>query len=152
MKVFLMFRNRDFDLEGQFPPFADDLVQDLELNTLLNAISNGDEFIFNVSKRALLSSVNSAEMLLYRQNIIKDCLRNPSTVRNLYSIAVEGIEQEKKTYFGFFSKYPDAILHSAMELLHLFISTLRKLRKIVDDESSKFESEGFKRFFKMIQT
>ncbi|MCL5032489.1 MAG: DNA mismatch repair protein MutS [Thermotogae bacterium] len=152
MKVFLMFRNRDFDLEQQLPPFADDLVQDLELNIILNAMSNGDEFVFNISKRALLSSINSAEMLLYRQNIIKDCLKNPSTVRNLYSIAIEGIEQEKKTYFGFFSKYPDAILHSAMELLHLFISTLRKLRKIVDDESSKFESEGFKRFFKMIQT
>ncbi|MCL4407781.1 MAG: DNA mismatch repair protein MutS, partial [Thermotogae bacterium] len=78
MKVFLMFRNRDFDLEQQLPPFADDLVQDLELNIILNAMSNGDEFVFNISKRALLSSINSAEMLLYRQNIIKDCLKNPS--------------------------------------------------------------------------
>jgi len=152
MKVFLMFRNRDFDPEQQLPPFADDLVQDLELNTLLNAMSNGDEFIFNISKRVLLSSINSADMLLYRQDIIKDCLKNPVTIRNLYSIAVEGIEQEKKTYFGFFSKYPDAILHSAMELLHLFINVLKNLRKLAQEESSKFESQGFKRFFKMIQT
>ncbi len=152
MKVFLMFRNRDFDFEKPLPPFANDLVQDLELNILFKAMSNGDEFIFNISKIALLSSVNSADMILYRQDIIKDCLKNPLTVRNLYSIAVEGIEQEKKTFFGFFSKYPDAILHSAMELLRYFIGTLKKLRKIAQEESSKFESQGFKRFFKMIQT
>ncbi len=151
MKAFLLFRNRDFDSEHSLPSFTDYLVQDLELNTIFNVMSNGDEFIFDISKKVLLSSLNYVDTILYRQDVIKDCLKNSATVRNLYSIAIEGIGQEKKTYFGFFSKYPDAILHSSIDLLHLFIGTLKKLKKIADEESSKFESEGFKRFFKMIQ-
>lgn len=152
MKVFLLFRNRDFDPDQALPSFTDDLISDLGLNVVFNTMSNGDEFIFNISKRVFLSSLNYTDTILYRQDVLKDCLKNQSTVRELYSIAIEGVEQEKKTYFGFFSKYPDAILHSSIDLLHLFIGTLKKLRKIVDDESSKFESDGFKRFFKMIQT
>ena len=34
MKVFLLFRDSDFDPEPRLPPNADDLVQDLELATL----------------------------------------------------------------------------------------------------------------------
>jgi DNA mismatch repair ATPase MutS len=152
MKAFLMFRNRDFDLKQPLPPSADYLVQDLELNTLFNAMSSGDAFIFDVSKKTVLLSLVYSDPILYRQEILKDCIKNPSTIRNIYALAIEGIESEKKTYFGFFNKYPDAILHSSIEVLNLFMGTLKKIRKIADEESDKFESNGFKRFFNMIKT
>lgn len=152
MKAFLMFKNRDFDPKRSLPPSSNYLVQDLELNTLFTTMASEDEFIFDISKKVVLSSLNYMDTILYRQEILKDCLKNPSTIRNLYFLAKEGIENEKKTYFGFFSKYPDAILHSSIEVLRLFIGTLKKIRKIADEEANKFASEGFVRFFKMIES
>ena len=35
MKAFLMYRDRDFDLQQEFPPHEEALTQDLELDTLL---------------------------------------------------------------------------------------------------------------------
>ena len=54
MKAFLMFRDRDFDLNQPSPPNADALVQDLELETLFGAMAAGDPLIHDVSKVAML--------------------------------------------------------------------------------------------------
>lgn len=39
MKVFLMYRDRDFDLQPELPWNMEALVQDLELNILFNAMA-----------------------------------------------------------------------------------------------------------------
>ncbi len=58
MKAFLMYRDRDFDLQQIFPPHEEALTQDLELNTLFNAMALGDKVLFEVAKKAVLSSVS----------------------------------------------------------------------------------------------
>ncbi|MCL4439456.1 MAG: DNA mismatch repair protein MutS, partial [Firmicutes bacterium] len=127
------------------------LIQDLELNTLFNAMALGDKFLFEVVKKAVLSgSNNDLDTMLYRQNILKDCLKNSSIVRYIYDIAVESIESEKKNYLSIFSRYPAAILYRSIEVLQMFVGMLKKLRTIADEHADKFESEGFTAFFAML--
>jgi len=152
MKAFLMFKDRDFDLQRKLPSNEEALIQDLELNTLFNAMALGDEFLFEVAKKAVLSGLNNdLNTILYRQNILKDCLKNPSVVRDIYDIAVEAIASEKKSYWSFFSRYPGGILHSSIEVLQMFVGMLKKLRNIADEHADKFESEGFTAFFAMLK-
>ncbi|SHE93702.1 MutS domain V [Thermoanaerobacter uzonensis DSM 18761] len=152
MKVLLMYRDHDFDLEQKLSADEEALIQDLELNTLFNAMSRGDNFLFEVAKKYVLYSVYSdLDTILYRQDVLKDSLKNSSIVRNIYDIAVEAIENEKKYYFSIFTRYPAAILHSSMDVLHMFIGMLKKLKSIADQHADKFESEGFKRFFAMLK-
>ena len=100
MKAFLMFKDHDFDVQGKLPSNEQALTQDLELNTLFNAMALGDEFLFEVAKRAALSCLeNDLSTILYRQDIFRDCLKNPSIVRDIYKIAVEAIGGEKKAFF-----------------------------------------------------
>ena len=54
MKVFLMHPDRDFDLQRDLPPNETALTQDLELNTLFLAMANGDQFLFDMAKQAVL--------------------------------------------------------------------------------------------------
>jgi len=152
MKAFLMFKDHDFDLQRKLPSNEQALTQDLELNTLFNAMALGDELLFEVAKKAVLSGLNNdLNTILYRQNILKDCLKNPSIVRDIYDIAVEAIESEKKVYFGYFSKYPGAILHRSIEVLQMFVGMLKKLKNIADEHADRFESEGFTAFFTMLK-
>ena len=50
MKAFLMYKDHDFDLQQKLPPHAQALTQDLELQTLFNAMALGDKFVFEVAK------------------------------------------------------------------------------------------------------
>jgi DNA mismatch repair ATPase MutS len=150
MKAFLMYRERDFDLKRTLPSHEQALTQDLELNTLFNAMALGDEFLFEVAKKVFLFSVSDLDTILYRQNILRDCLNNPSIVRDIYAVAAESIEREKKHYFGFLSNYPDTILNRSIEVLQMFVVMLKKLRNIGDEHAGKFQSEGFRAFFAML--
>ncbi len=78
MKAFLMFKDCDFGLKGKLPWNEQALIQDLELNTLFHAMALGDEFLFEVAKKTVLSGLsNDLNTILYRQDILKDCLKNP---------------------------------------------------------------------------
>ena len=151
MKAFLLQKDRDFELKSELPWNEPALSQDLELDTLFYAMAGGDRFLFEVAKAAIVSSLsNDLDTILYRQKVLKDGLRHPSIIRELYAIAVEGVESEKKGYWGLLAKYPVGILNRSLELLRLQIPILTRLRQVAEDQANKFESEGFKTLFAML--
>jgi DNA mismatch repair ATPase MutS len=151
MKVFLMFKGHDFDLQQKLPWNEPALTQDLALNTLFNAMAPDDKFLFEVAKKAVILSLNDLDTIIYRQNILKDCLKNPSIVRDIYALAGEAIESRKETFWGVFTHYPSSILSSSVQLLQIFEVILKKLKNIAKQHADKFESEGFTAFFGMIK-
>ena len=153
MKAHLMYRDRDFDLQRKLPSHEQALTQDLELNTLFSAMAGGNEFLFQVAKQAVLSGLqDDLETILFRQAVLKDCLRNSSVVKNIYDIAVEAIEGKWKRWMGIFSRYPGGVLYEAVELLQVFMGLLGRLKRAADEHAGKFESEGFTTFFAMLRT
>ncbi len=151
MKAFLMYRNHDFDLQRKLPQSEQALTQDLDLNTLFTAMSLGDAFLFEVARKVVLSGVSDLDTILYRQNILKDSLKNRSIIQDIYNITTEAIEGEKKIYSGIFGAYPDAILNRSMKAMHLFAGSLKKLKEVADECAVAFESEGFAAFFAMLR-
>jgi MutS domain V len=152
MKAFLMYRDRDFIANADGVPNASDLVQDLELEKVLETMANGDKFLLEVAKPALLASLGSVEAVLYRQHILTDCIEYASVVREIYGIAVEAIEREKKVWGWMTIRYPSGTLSRAIEVLEIFSELLRKLRQVAVEKGSNFRSEGFRRLFEMIAT
>jgi len=152
MKVLLMHRDRDFDLRQELPWNESALAQDLELDTLLRAMAGDDPFVFDVARNALFSGLqNDVDTILYRQEILKDCLKNPAIIRELYDLAGETIAKKKKHWYGIYSRSPDGILYESIKLLQMFMGVLRKLRGIAEAHAGRFESEGFTVLFAMIQ-
>ncbi len=151
MKAYLMYRDRDFDMEQELPPQAQAVTQDLELNTLFDAMAVGDKVLLEVAKKAVLGSSSELETIRYRQDILRDCLSNSLIVRDIYDIAVSAIEKEKKSYWGILSDYPDAILRRSIEVLQMFVGMLKELRSIADEHFEAFESDGFTILFAMLR-
>jgi hypothetical protein len=57
MKAFLMYKDRDCGLKEDLLPNAAELTQDLELNTLIHAMSADDKFLLEVAKKSILASL-----------------------------------------------------------------------------------------------
>ncbi len=152
MKPLLMYQDRHFDLDAPLPPNGQALTDDLELNMLFNAMALDDQFLFEVARRTILSAVdNTAETILYRQDILKDCLKNPSVVIGIYNVATKAIEEEKGSYFRVYGRFPTSILHNSLSVLQMFVGKLRELKRLSEQYSVRFESRGFKTFFAMIE-
>jgi hypothetical protein len=153
MRALLMYPDRDFDLQQKLPGHAQAVTQDLELETVLRAMSGEDEFLLKVARQALLTSLqNDVDTVLYRQAILTDSLKAPAVVRQLYALAVETTEAKRKHYFGVFARSPGGILYESIELLKVLLGMLRRLRAIADTSSAGFESPGYTNFFMMLQT
>ncbi|MET8405382.1 hypothetical protein [Streptomyces sp900116325] len=149
MKAFLLYPDRDLDLDAGLPPEEPDLTRDLGLDTLFDAMADGDTFIRDVAQRVMLASLTEPEEIVYRQSVLGDCLTHPDAVRELYAIAVDTINGERRV-FGSFLRSPDSILRRSTDVLDLFVEMLHRLRKIGDDHAADFHSAGFTRFFEML--
>jgi hypothetical protein len=138
--------------EAQLPGLDGELAQDLELDTLWNAMADGDEFLLETAKRAVLSSLHDPDAIVYRQRVLADCLEQPTIVRQLYDLAMEALENERKAGGGFLGHdRPDTILHRSVQVLTLHVDVLKRLRQIADEQAQGFRSEGFTRFFAMLR-
>ena len=152
MKAHLMYRDRDFDSERPLPPNEAALIQDLELNVLFRTMAAGDDFLFKVAKWAvLLGPQDGLETILYRQAVLKDCLKNTSVVEELYSITVEAIEAKSRQWLGIFGNYPGSILSGGVSLLDMLMGKLGQLKDVGEREAPRFQSEGFSSFFTMLK-
>ncbi len=126
------------------------LTQDLELETLWNVMAAGDEFLFETAKRAVLSSLTDPDGIAYRQQVLADCLEHPMVARELYDLAVQALENERKAGGMWFRASPDTILSRSVQVLKLQVGVLRRLRAVADEHAASFRSEGFTRLFAML--
>lgn len=147
-----MYRDRDFDRAGELPSSEPELTRDLDLGTLFGVMAQGDDFLSEVARRAVLSSLEDPAEIGYRQRVLKDCLDQTSVVRQIYDVAVEAAVGEKKIYRGYFREYPNATLRRSVETLQLFAGMLRRLADIAGTHAADFRSEGFAAFFEMLAT
>ena len=151
MKALLMHKEKDFDLQQELPRNEAALRQDLELDTILDAMAHEDEFLFEVARVALLSGLdNDIETISYRQAAMQDALNNPEVVRSLYALAVEAIDTKRNQRLGIFSRNPSAILGGAINLVWMFTGILEKLRNVARESIEMFESEAFSSLFTML--
>jgi hypothetical protein len=152
MKVYLLYRDRDFDFGADSPVGHHDLIEDLELTTLLQAMAAGDKFLFQVATKVLLACVQEAEAIRYRQGVLADCLAQPEVIREMYAVAV-GALQDKRHLWGYGGNYQSASsnLSGAVAYLEAYVARLRQLRRIADEHAGKFRSEGLRTLFATLQ-
>jgi MutS domain V len=145
-----MLPDRDFVLGEGVCTNVSELTQDLELGVLFDAMAAGDGFLREIAKNALLASLVNPEAILYRQQILADCLVSPEVIREIYAIAVEGTETTKKVWSLMWERDASSTLHRSTEVLRLCVKPLRRLWRIANDLEPRVRSEGLKRFFAMI--
>jgi hypothetical protein len=150
MKTFLMHPNRDFDAQESAP--AIHFAQDLELDVLLRAAAGGDRYLYDVMSAVCAQAwTNDVATIQYRQEILKDCLANPSIVRELYAIAIEPFGRDRVWGFSLCSREPSSMVASGVRTLRGCLDVLRRLRDTCLASAGRFDSRGFRQFFATLQ-
>jgi hypothetical protein len=149
MKTYLLFADHDLAHEPTPVPNAEDLTQDVALEPLIEAMASGDRFLEEVANRILLEPLTAVDGIVYRQQVLTDCLHNEDVVRELYELSVDAYTRQRKVYGWLSDRNPASILSHAIQVLEIFVSELRTLRMIAVEHASEFESPGFRRFFEM---
>lgn len=148
MKVHLMFRDRDFDVNRELPWSASALADDLHVDVLVAAMSGEDAYVANVARHALLDGLVDRDTTIYRQAVLRDCVEHESSVRSLYDLALEALNIERKSFWlGTLARHPGSVLYRAQELLGGLLDVLRRLRARADAAGARFASEGFSVMF-----
>ncbi len=149
-------RNLERELKKQpvgdhVAPQSSVVTQDLELTTLWNQMAADDEFLFETAKRVLLTPLPDPEAIRYRQDVLADCLAHSDLVREIYAVALEALGNDRKVGGLWRGAGPDLILSRSVQILTLHVPLLERLRQIADEHAPQFRSQGFNRFFAMLQ-
>lgn len=141
MKARLLFADRDADVPD--PPEASaDLVRDLGLAPVLDAMAAGDSYLRSVAHRVLLAPPLTPQEIEYRQALLSDCLRRPSAVRDLYEITVTATEVKKRVRGWILSDHPSGILSRSVAYLSELVNDLDDLRDYAARHHNSFTSAG----------
>lgn len=147
MKVHLMHPEQPFDPERKLPDHAPDVEADLGLGSLIAVMAQGDPFLEGLARSALFQSLTEPNAIVYRQDVLEDCLQNPDLTRRLYDIATEARQVERKTILGWNNNRPRARLERSRTIMVGFVALLRRLRAEADAHADSLTSAGMRTMF-----
>ena len=83
MKTNLLYVNPG---QEKCPPYSmkDDMIKDLNLDLVFREMAKNDEFLLGVAKSTVMIPLKNKKDIVYRQGIMKDCLKNRDEVESLY--------------------------------------------------------------------
>jgi DNA mismatch repair protein MutS len=107
-------------------------------------MAQGDQFLLEVARRVVLSGSDELDIILYRQEILKDCLKHPDIIRQIYSIPLEFLERKRKEWLWISPRHagPSSILSGAQRMLEVSLYLLQRLRQIADEHAGAFASRA----------
>lgn len=128
-----MHPDEDFEADRGLAPPSDALEADLGLDQMFAAMADGDRFLLGVAKAAVLSPLFHADEILYRQQVLADCLAHPDFARQLYTLSQEALEGHKKMTFRSPDVPPESLRYYSVQSLELFLGYLARVRQLAEE-------------------
>jgi hypothetical protein len=146
----LLAPDADLDLKAPLPAASDDLVTDLGLEIVFAAMGAGDQFLRDASRHVVLARVDDPAVIRWRQDALDDCARMPAMARDLYAVAFDAIDRQRKVW-GWTSTFAESVVRRAVETLELLTVSMRKLRDVARAHRAEVQSEAFRRLFAAVE-
>ncbi|GAA4400875.1 MutS-related protein [Tsukamurella soli] len=153
MRTRLLSPQRDLTDLPALPPRSEELRRDLGLEPLLAAMADGDDDVYRVAERMLLGATATAAEIRHRHAVLRDCIAHPAEVAELRRIAVDAVEQERRNYFGLFTRAtPEKVLYRSLDVLDMFVEVFARLRTTCARYAPLFRSAGLRAFLAEVAT
>jgi len=130
-----------------------EIFADLNLDIVLKFMARGDEYIYKTARAVMLSPLVDKELILYRQDIIDDCVKNHDGIAKLYELISDIIaeneeykEATKRANSSNLSGYAAAL--NTLGHLAILVKGFEKTKEFLDSISYGFTSKGLVAFYK----
>lgn len=124
------------------PEYLLGIERDIELEIVVEAMADRDVTIREVSRSLLLGFETQGDLVRYRQEVLRDCLKNPGVIRDLYSLAGQGARLSRRHPLGLLRmSTASSILSSSATLISRLLVVMERMRDAVESTTS-VESEG----------
>ncbi len=163
MKVCLLYAGKDWDNAGHYYD-EKAIIQDLGLRTLflaaakeieyedrkVKSVRDADTFIEDTMKKVMMVPLESEGEILYRQEILKDCLENEDFICRLYDMVTEVLKKwdklgrREKGKIG--TRDAAGSLITDIHVLQLLVTGLSEVKKLYREASEHLHSAGFREF------
>jgi hypothetical protein len=148
MRPGLLWAERDVDLSA-LPAAPADLVRDLELGRLLDAMAEGDPVLLDIARRLVVDGLASPAAIRYRQAVAADFIAVPGLARALYDIATAAVDAERRVWGGG-HRDKELVLRRSLTVLTAFVAHLRALRTVAETHRGAVASDGVRALFSRI--
>lgn len=145
-----MFPDRDFDFGQDRPYGSADLVRDLAVDTVVEAMADGDAFVSEVCSTALLCRTGAANVVAYRQDVQRDLAHLPDLAAELYGLAGDALAKERSERYGMIGHSAEVILGRAVRVLDQLTSSFRDLRELAGRYRPSVASTALAGFFDQV--
>lgn len=163
MNACLLYREREWSNGGHY--FEERaLIRDLGLDTLfwaaarevvkeedrIVALGEPDAFLESTMKKVMMIPLHEEGEIRYRQEILQDCLAQEALIRELYEYA-DNVLQEwdrlgRRAGNKTGNRNSARALLSEIHVLQLFVTSLTKLKHILEKYKDVMQAEGLRSF------
>ena len=123
------------------PAWADRCA-DLELPLVLDAMADGEELTRTVCRQLLDAPLQSTADILWRQDVLRDCLARPEPICQMMQLCREAARRRQETWFHRDPAYLPSFYDSSADLLKIYLEALVAIRRVLQAEA--FASQGLR--------
>ncbi len=168
MNVNLLYSNKDW-VNVEFYYDQRSLLQDLGLNTLCRAASQGvvmengevkelvkpDSYLQETMRKVMMVPLQKREEVIYRQDLVKDCIANEEFIRELYQISDNVLKQWDKLGRRASEKAGNrnsiSGLVTEIHVFNLFVDGLAQVKNLLGRNSMRLKAKGFRDLYARLQ-
>lgn len=161
MNAYLLYPDREWSNAGHYYD-EKAIIQDLGLNTLFRAAAreiqkDGDKivrlgepvpFLESTMKKVMMVPLETEEEILYRQDILKDCLAREDFIRELYAFSAQILTDwdklGRKAGGKLGTRNSPRALIAEIHVLQLFVKSLSGLKALFAKYGEAIRSEGLR--------
>ena len=145
MKTGLLFKDKPFRLR-ELNNFDKDLISDLELEIIIKEASDRSKILRNAFENVLLTPLMDKDLILYRQDILKDAINNKVQMVKFYDLVSKAIFDIKDKFrFGIIDNSPSSVVRTSVDMMKYAFEQIEFAREYLVNFND-VKSEGLKNF------
>ena len=160
MNTFLLYPDKEWDNSGSYFDFQS-IVQDLGLNTLfriaacgvekengeIKSIMKADNYILESVKRVMSVPLTSEEEIVFRNEMVKDCVNNEEFIRELYQYTSEVLQTWDKLGRRISDKRVNKkeanSIITDLRILYMFVDSVEHIQNMLNEQRENLHAKGF---------
>lgn len=154
MNVRLLYMDKNAD-QANAAINRSEIFQDLNLDIILKFMARNDDYIYRTARNVMTNPVVDKELIIYRQEIIADCVRNHDNITQLYELTA-GVIAEIERYKEGAKRVNSsnltnhAMAQNTLQQLILLVIGFEKIKKYLDSIYVSFQSRGLTSFYEQL--